>query len=123
MDVRYYREMLRRERALLIIREGHVIGVVTYLIGEDDQRYLHERIPWTIIDDDPSGTTAYIDQLIVREHDSLPYIHREFRNVCKYVKEQFPQVKRVKWIRIGAMFRKHGLKEGVKSYVHCKSIN
>jgi hypothetical protein len=118
----YYQLMLGMNRALLITRDDHLVAVVTYLIGDDDDRYLHDRVPWTLIEDEPWGTTAYIDQLIVKEHDSYSYIHKEFRNVIKHIKQQFPQVKRVKWIRIGAMFRKHRQKEGVKSYVHCKDI-
>jgi hypothetical protein len=118
----YYHEMLRRDRAHLIIRDGHLVAVVTYLIGDDDDKYLHNRVPWEIIEDDPDRRTVYIDQLLVKDHDSYSYIHREFKNVLIKIKQQFPQVKRAKWIRIGAMFRKHGIKEGAKSYVHCKDI-
>ena len=119
----YYYEMLHRDRAHLIIRDNHLIAIVTYLIGDDDDRYLHNRVPWEPIEDDPYfGTTVYIDQLLVKEHDSYSYIHREFKNVLTKIKQQFPQVERARWIRIGAMFRKHGIKEGAKSYVHCKSI-
>lgn len=118
----YYYKMLEAGRAQLIIRDDHLVAIVTYLIGDDDDKYLHNRVPWEIIEDDPSGSTVYIDQLLVKEHDSLPYIHREFNNVLNKTKQQFPQVERAKWIRIGAMFRKHGLKEGAKSYVHCKRI-
>lgn len=119
----YYLEMLLRNRAQLILRDGHLTGIVTYLIGEDDDRFLYKRVPWELIDDAPSaGTTVYIDQLIVGEHDSYSYIHREFNNVLSKIKQQFPQVERAKWIRIGAMFRKHGIKEGARSYVHCKNI-
>ena len=118
----YYQLMLGKKRALLITKDDHLIAIVTYLIGDDDDKYLHRRVPWTVIDDDPNGTTVYIDQLIVRDTESYANIHREFKRVQQTIKQQFPQVKRVKWIRIGAGFRKHGQKEGVKSYVHCKDI-
>jgi len=118
----YYYEMLHRDRAQLIFRDDHLVAIVTYLIGDDDDKYIHNRVPWEIIEDSTNGTTVYIDQLIVNEHDSYSYIHREFSKVLTKIKQQFPLVERAKWIRIGAMFRKHGLKEGAKSYVHCKSI-
>lgn len=118
----YYHEMLRRDRGRLVIQDGHLIAVVTYLIGDDDEKYLHKRVPWQIIEDDPTGTTVYIDQLLVKDHAGYAQIHREFTDMLGRVKEQFPQVERAKWIRIGAMFRKHSIKEGAKSHVHCKSI-
>jgi len=118
----YYALMLKDHRANIILRDGHVVACVTYLIGDDDEKYLTHRIPWDYISDDPHGETVYIDQLIVKDNDSLPYIHREFSNVLSKIKQQFPQVKIAKWSRVSASFRKHGIKEGVKTYVHCKSI-
>jgi len=118
----YYYKMLERGRAQIIIKDDHVAAVVTYLIGNDDDKYLHSRTPWTIIEDDPTGRTVYVDQLIVKDHHAYSHIHREFTKVLTNIKQQFPQVERAKWIRIGAMFRKHGIKEGAKSYVHCKNI-
>lgn len=118
----YYQLMLGMHRAYLITRNDHLVAVVTYLIGNDDDKYLHNREPWTIIKDEPWGKTAYIDQLIVKDHDSLPYIHREFSNLIMRLRQEFPQIERVKWIRVGAGFRKHGRKEGVKTYVHCKNL-
>ena len=118
----YYHEMLRRDRGHMAIQDGHLIAIVTYLIGDDDDKYLHNRVPWEIIDDDPTGTTVYIDQLLVKDHAGRSYIHKEFTKVLSKIKQQFPQVERAKWIRIDAMFRKHGIKEGAKSHVHYKSI-
>jgi hypothetical protein len=66
--------MLENKRAHLILRDGHIVAIMTYLIGDDDDKYLHQRIPWTYIPDDVDGSTVYIDQLIVKEHDSLSYI-------------------------------------------------
>jgi hypothetical protein len=106
----------------LIIKEGHLVAVVTYLIGNDDDKFIHNRVPWELIDDDPAGTTVYVDQLIVKDDAPYRYIHREFTTVLHNIKQRFPQVEEAKWIRIGAMFRKHGIKEGAKTYVHSKRI-
>ena len=118
----YYHEMLRRGRAQLVLKDGHLIGIITYLIGDDDGKYLYNRVPWELIEDDPQGTTVYIDQLLGKDKGVYPNAHREFTIILGNIKQKFPQVERAKWIRIGAMFRKHGIKEGAKSYVHCKSI-
>lgn len=118
----YYREMIKRERGFVILKDGHVAAIVTYLIGDDDKKYLFDRTPWELIDDEPQGKTVYVDQLLIKDHAAQGCMHEEFSNFLTHVKEQFPQVVRAKWIRIGAMFRKHGIKEGVKSYVHCKNI-
>ena len=118
----YYREMLARDRAQLVIKEGHLVAIVCYLIGDDDDKYIHDRVPWELIDDDPTGTTVYIDQLIVKDDTPYKHIHREFTVVLRNIKQKFPQVTVAKWIRIGAMFRKHGITEGAKTYVHSKRI-
>jgi hypothetical protein len=118
----YYKEMIRSDRGHLMIEKGHLVGVLTFFIGDDDDKYLYNRVPWASIEDDPEGKTAYIDQFLVRDHALCPSIHRVFTDVISKIRNQFPQVERVKWIRIGAMFRKHGIKEGAKTYVHCKRI-
>ena len=118
----YYHEMLKRDRGQLSFKDGHLIAVMTYLIGDDDDKYIHNRVPWMLIEDDPTGTTVYVDQLIVKDATPYRYIHREFTTVLQNIKQKFPQVTVAKWIRIGAMFRKHGIKEGAKTYVHSKRI-
>ena len=118
----YYHAMLRRNRGQLIIKDGHLVAVVTYLLGDDDDKYIYTRTPWELIDDDAAGSTVYVDQLIVKDNEPYRYIHREFTTVLQNIKQKFPQVTVAKWIRIGAMFRKHGIIEGAKTYVHSKRI-
>lgn len=110
----YYHEMIKRGRGTLGIKDGHLIGVVTYFVGDDDDKYLKFHTPWTIVDDDPNGTTLYIDQLLVYKDKSTGHsLQRELTKLIKELKRQFPNVKRVKWVRVGAQFRKHGKIEGV----------
>ena len=118
----YYKDMLERNRGHIFIKDGHVAGVVTFFIGDDDGRYLYNRVPWTVIDDTEDGETAYIDQLIVHDHAANDCMHREFAMFLKWVKTNFPKVKRAKWVRVNAAFRKHGSNEGVTSNVHTKNI-
>ena len=119
---KYYHEMLERDRGYIFIKDNHVAAVVTFFVGdEDDEKYLF-REPWTIVDDDPYGTTLYIDQLLVKDHSATKIIHKEFAIFLAFIKEAFPTIQRAKWVRVNAQFRKHGIKEGVKSNVHIKNL-
>lgn len=117
MDVKqrhYYRDMVSRGRGTIGVKDGHLIGVITYFVGDDDDKFLLFHKPWTIVDDDPHGTTLYIDQLIINKGRSTGHgLRREFTKVLKELKIQFPNIKRVKWVRVGAQFRKNGKIEGV----------
>ena len=119
---KYYRDMLDNNRGRLCVKHGHVIAVVTFFIGDDDGRYLHNREPWTVIPDDPMGTTVYIDQLLIKDKEAYKHLREELTDFMDWVKYDFKNVKRAKWVRVNAAFRKHGLKEGVKSNVHCKNF-
>lgn len=121
--VQYYHDMLARDRAVLIIRKGHLVSIVTFFIGSNDERYLTSHVPWTIIDDEPSGNTVYIDQwLTYKGRETHSFVHREFTKLLRGMKQKFPNIKVAKWIRVCPQFRKNKITEGVKSHVHCKDI-
>jgi len=123
MDKEFYTEMLKRDRGRIVVINGHVAGVLVYFIGDNDNKYLHGREPWTILDDEPDGETLYIDQLIMKDNVKLTtkLIHKEFKKVIAGLKQDFPNIKQVKWVRAPASFRKHSIR-GEKPNVHCKSI-
>lgn len=113
--------MLEINRGYLLIKNDHVAAVITFFIGSDDEKFLYKRNPWTLIMDDPQGDTVYVDQLLVKEHEGNGCIHKEFSKFLSHIKNNFPNVKRAKWMRANVMFRKHELKEG-ESNVHIKNI-
>jgi hypothetical protein len=122
---RYYREMVDRGRGTLGVKDGRLVSIVTYFVGDDDNKYLLFHKPWTVIDDDPQGTTLYIDQMLTyKGRSTYRIIHREFTRLLKQLKKQFPNIKRVKWVRVGAQFRKHGKIEGVThgKKIHTKNL-
>ena len=119
---KYYHTMLDRNRGHLFLKDGHIAAIATFFIGDDDDKYIYNREPWTIIDDDENGETVYIDQLIVKDHAANGCMHKEFATFLKWVKKNFPNTKRAKWVRVNAKFRKHKIKEGVKSNVYTKSF-
>jgi hypothetical protein len=124
-QTQYYRDMMARERGVLIVRDEHLCGVVTFFVGDDDEKYMTGHVPWTIVDDDPMGETLYIDQFIAHKGNSMGrHIHQEFEEGLKELKIKFPNITTVKWVRVGAQFRKHGKIEGVTHgrRIHSKNI-
>jgi hypothetical protein len=117
--------MVDRGRGTLVIKDGHLVSIVTYFVGDDDEKYLTHHVPWTIVDDDPNGKTLYIDQFLTyKGRSTARYIHREFTKLLKELKKQFPNITTAKWVRVGAQFRKNGKIEGVThgKTVHSKNL-
>lgn len=122
---KYYRDMLDRHRGVMAVRDGELIGVLTFFIGDDEEKLLTKHEPWTIVEDDPNGKTVYIDQMLVyKGREMYGFIHEEFTNLLKELKDKFPNITKVKWVRVGAQFRKHGKIEGVTHgrRIHSKDI-
>lgn len=120
----YYLDMVELDRGFFIVRDRRLVAVITFFIGDNDERYLLFKNPWTIIDDNPLGSTVYIDQLLTKE-PTFKYIHSEFSRVLKEIKKRFPNVKQAKWLRAPALFRKKGVDDArtkTKLIVHCKNI-
>ena len=124
-QIMYYHEMLNRDRGVLIMKDGKLAGIVTFFIGDDDEKFLVYHQPWAVVNDNPLGTVLYIDQFLAYKGRSMmSHIHREFSGGLKELKKKFPNIKKVKWIRVGAQFRKHGKIEGVTNgrRIHSKDI-
>jgi hypothetical protein len=124
-QTQYYRDMMERERGVLITNNDKLVSVVTFFVGDNDEKFLTHHTPWQVVDDDPMGTTLYIDQMLTyKGRETHSFIHKEFKNLLVELKTKFPNIKTVKWIRVGAQFRKHGKIEGVTNgrRIHSKSI-
>jgi len=121
----YYKDMFGRERGVYVVNDGHLVSVVTFFIGDDDERYLTHHVPWTVVDDDPDGSTLYIDQMLTyKGRATHKFIHSEFSNLLVQLKKKFKNIVKVKWVRVGSQFRKHGKIEGVTNgrRIHSKDI-
>ena len=110
---------MARGRGQLILHDEKLVGVVTYHVGDDDEKFLHSD-PWLILDDDPAGETLYIRQLIAKDYPRN-VMWRELNKGLKELAEEFKNIKQVKWMRAPASFRKKGLTRE-KPNVHYKSI-
>lgn len=122
---RYYWSMVEHNRGLIIMKDNKVAAIVTYFIAfEDDIRFMYTREPWTIIQDDGQGDTLYIDQILIKTGGKYN-IFREFTKVMGKLKQEFPNLKRVKWSRASADVRKKGVNHAgtqTKFIVHCKDF-
>lgn len=116
----FYYDMLARGRGYLVVVDGALAGAVMFFVGYDDNKYMHGRAPWTILEDEPYGDTLYIDQLLSmgRKHSIFRQEYKKFKG---YVKRNFPNVRKIKWARAPVQFRKHNLREG-KPNVYCQNI-
>ena len=120
MNNAYYYEMMRLNRGQIITRHGKVIGVFTYFVGDDDDKYIHNKEPWEVVKDDSNGTKLYIDQLLIKS-SVRHWIHREIPRVIKELRREFPNIKQVVWSRAPLEVRKNGEYKG-SSRVYYKSI-
>jgi len=105
----YYLDMVERNRGYMVFEDKQLVGVVTYLIGSDDDKYMFEREPWVVIEDAPKGHTVYIDQLVSKDTKNVN-LRREFTKLLRKIKGEFPNVTQVKWMRAPALFRKKGVR-------------
>ena len=122
---RYYWDMLERDRGVLITHDEKLVSIVTFFVGDDDAKFLLYHKPWEVVEDNPDGTVLYIDQMLTyKGRETHKFIHSEFNNLLKELRTKFPNIKTVKWIRVGAQFRKHSKIEGVTNgrRIHSKNI-
>ena len=119
----YYYDMLARGRAAMILNDGHVAGIVTFFIGDNDKKFLTHHVPWTIVEDDPDGTVIYIDQFLSSNVRNMGRcIHYVLSDILKDSHKKFKNIKTVKWVRVGAQFRKNKITEGVTNAIHSKNF-
>jgi hypothetical protein len=92
--------MLRRNRLLPIFVKGKIKCIVTYFIGNGDVDKYVRSDPWSIVDDEPNtGNTCYIDQLISDHEINHKYSKPVWNILITHIKENYPQVKQLRWNR------------------------
>ena len=101
MDKEYYYTMMKKDRLIPIIKDNHLIGFITYYIGNDDVNKYVRDDPWVILDDEPfTGNICYIDQMITnKEDENHQYSWWIFGMLLGYICKQYPQVQFVRWNR------------------------
>ena len=100
----YYKEMEKRNRLIPIRKDGFLKGIITFYVGDDDNKYIRND-PWTVLDDEPkTGKTIYIDQLITNHHkENTKCAIKVWSHLKGYFKMRFPQIEQIKWARKGRL--------------------
>lgn len=91
----YYWQMAGRGR-LLLLEEGRVGMCTFFLLGHE--REVHRfycRPTWSLPEDTPDGTLAYIDKLILR----VPMTRSIARSIEHAIVARYPQAARAIWYR------------------------
>jgi len=99
-EKQYYHDMEKIGRMIPIRQDEKLIGLITFYIGDDDNKFIRNN-PWTILEDNPQGTTLYIDQFITNKGSrNMRMIFKGWREVKEHLKQQFPNIEKIKWSTI-----------------------
>lgn len=105
IPVEYFNEMRARNRMYTAWHGNRLAAFVTFFVGDDDEKYMIQKEPFVVVEDSRNGRTLYIDVLF--SHGVGPKLSSMFSDFEKWVAIEFPRVKQIKWVRVGADFRKH----------------
>lgn len=97
----YYQKMLGKDRLMPIIFNNHLLGFITFYIGNinDENKFVRYNM-WDVLDDNEDGNICFIDQAwgdkSYRNH-RLQF--RVWKNFKYYLKNNFINVSIIKWNR------------------------
>ena len=83
---KFFREMLRRDRVMVITNDGNVEAVIFYFLTNDYKK-LYKKGLWDTPEDEPKGSQIYIDKMICRE-----WTHTLRRQIQDVIENHFPNV-------------------------------
>ena len=96
----YYIEMLKRNRLLPFFVDGKMKCLITYFIGNGNAEKYVGKDSWAVVDDEPkTGTVAYIDQMITDHEVNHKFSKIVWNILINHIKENYPQVKQLRWNR------------------------
>lgn len=98
----YYKEMLKRNRLISFFKDDKMKCFITYFIGNGNADKYMKKYSWAVVDDEPeTGDTCYVDQIISdHEEKNHKYSRIVWDMLIKHIKENYPQVKKIRWIRV-----------------------
>jgi hypothetical protein len=98
MKPEYYKEMEKRDRLIRIYDGDRLGAIITYYLGEKDDR----KDMWDIPVEDLESTTLHIDHLISKmEELNTRLTIAIWHNLKQILKEKHPHIKTIKWNRAG----------------------
>jgi len=99
MDRNYYKKMLEKNRLIPFYHDGKLKAIITFYITNDDERFI-KADPWEVLDDEEDGFICYVAQYIVdKKFKSYKYSFQILRDFKDYLKNNFCNVKKMRWNR------------------------
>ena len=90
---RYLKEMLRRNRVIIIENEGRIEAVICYFLTDDVSKFDNKPF-WSTPYDSEDGDIIFIDKMVARKWT------RELRSaIYDAVIEKYPFVEQAQWLR------------------------
>jgi hypothetical protein len=93
--------MNKRKRLFPLRYENKLVGLITFLIGDekDLERYVRYD-PWDLIEDNDEGSICYIDHLLVdKEYRGKLNSFLIWVNLRNYIENNFSNVSQITWKR------------------------
>ena len=82
----YLKEMLKRRRVIVIMRDNNIEAIFTYYLTDDFNK-IYKKRTWDVVDDDQNGHQIYIDKMIAKNVNI-----RTIRTIQDFIEENFPNV-------------------------------
>lgn len=89
----YLKEMLKRER-VLVVKNGEDIEAIVMFYITDDWDKVTKRRDWEVAQDDPNGHLFYIDKIVCKKFTKE--LHLAINDA---VLERFPQIEEAMYMR------------------------
>ncbi len=101
-QIQYYFEMKKRGRLIhLSTEDKENTCLLTYFIGNkiDENKFVRNDM-WEVLNDNPSGTICFIDQLLTNKSKNNPNLsYKTWGIFKKFIQENFRNVEIIRWNR------------------------
>ncbi len=97
-DKLYYKEMLTKGRLIPFIKNNELIGFVSFFLTNNPERYIQRDNPWSVEDDEETGTVFLIDQ-VWSNRKTHNYSLGVWKKLINFVKLNYPLVNTIRWNR------------------------
>lgn len=101
MNKEYYNAMMAKGRLMPFFIKNKMHGFVTFYIGSehDESKFVRNNM-WDVLEDNPYGSVAYIDQLWTNDDDiNKKFFRKGWIAFRRFIKDTFPRVKLIRWNR------------------------
>jgi len=99
MDKAYYSKMLAKGRMIPFIEGDKLIGMLTFYITNNVDKYIDRYDPWKVLSDEPeTGKKCYVDQ-VWTNRQAHKYSFKIWKKFREFIKSEYPSVREIRWNR------------------------